>query len=177
MPKARPLPASVFSVGKKKTKSGKQEYAFTVPCIKCGAIRTVMRRQHAISMSLKPCKACSNKNNNPIGLVGSIRASFFRKFETGAFQRNKVWNVTIEFCNEVLEKQNHLCALSGLPISAKGAFDQITASLDRIDNAKGYEIGNVQWVHKEINMMRGPLPIDRFVQLCQSVAEKSEVVN
>ena len=107
-----------------------------------------------------------------MGLVGTIRTSFFRKYETGASQRNKIWDITIEFCSEILEKQNHRCALSGLPISAEGAFDQITASLDRIDNEKGYEAGNVQWVHKEINMMRGTLPVDRFIELCQFVADK-----
>jgi len=125
-------------------------------------------------MSLKPCKTCSNKNNNPIELVGTIRASFFNRYEFGANQRDKVWNITIEFCSELLEKQNHLCALSGLPISAEGAFNQITASLDRIDNSKGYEIDNVQWVHKEINMMRGTLPVDRFIELCQFVADRSK---
>jgi hypothetical protein len=172
MGKTRPLPTNVLSIGKRKTKSGKQEYAFTVPCIKCGSIRVVKRRQHAISMSLKPCKTCSNKNNNPIGLVGTIRASFFNKYAVGASQRDKVWGITIEFCSELLEEQNHLCALSGLPISAEGALNQITASLDRIDNSKGYEIDNVQWVHKEINMMRGALPVDRFIKLCQFVADR-----
>jgi hypothetical protein len=172
MAKARPLPTNIISIGKKKTKSGKQEYAFTVPCIKCGTIRTVKRRQHAISMSSKPCKTCSNKNNNPIGLVGDIRASFFKKYEISATQRNKVWGITIEYCDELLKKQNHECALSGLPISAKGDFNKITASLDRINNDKGYAIGNVQWVHKEINMMRGSLSIDRYIELCKSVADK-----
>ena len=60
--------------------------------------------------------------------------------------------------------------MTGMYISLE--YKEQTASLDRIDNSKGYEVGNIQWVHKEINMMRGPLPIDRFIELCGFVADK-----
>jgi len=56
--------------------------------------------------------------------------------------------------------------LSGLDISFTGK----TASLDRIDNEKGYVEGNVQWVHKDINNMKHTYPNDYFVNLCQQVA-------
>ena len=39
-----------------------------------------------------------------------------------------------------------------------------------IDNSKGYEIGNVQWVHKDINMMRNKYDITYFIKMCRLVA-------
>jgi len=32
-----------------------------------------------------------------------------------------------------------------------------SVSIDRIDNKKGYIIGNVQWIHKKINIMKNIL--------------------
>lgn len=46
----------------------------------------------------------------------------------------------------------HLCyvfRITGLPLCL--TYSKITASLDRIDNSIGYCLGNVQWVHKDIN--------------------------
>ena len=57
--------------------------------------------------------------------------------------------------------------MTGMHISLE--YKEQTASFDRIDNSKGYEVGNIQWVHKEINMMRGTLSVDRFIELCEFV--------
>ena len=173
MPSARPLPDGVSSLGKRTKKGGGLEYAFSIPCLKCGRDRVVKRRQHAISMAEKPCKKCSNKSNHPIGLVGQVRASFFNKFITGASQRNKSWSIDISYAAKKFEEQGGLCALSGIEIDAGGSgcgLNEITASLDRIDNSVGYEPENIQWVHKDINMMRGSLGVDRFLDLCSHVA-------
>lgn len=37
-------------------------------------------------------------------------------------------------------------------------------SIDRIDNSRGYELGNVQTVTAQYNMARGELPVDAFEQ-------------
>ena len=44
------------------------------------------------------------------------------------------------------------------------------AQLDRIDNDKGYIIGNIQWVHKDINKMKWKFNINKFIQMCREVA-------
>jgi len=46
-----------------------------------------------------------------------------------------------------------------------------TASLDRIDNNKGYIKGNVQWVLKDINKMKNIHTQDYFIELCKLVWE------
>lgn len=168
------MPANVKRIGRATTKHGKFEFAFEVCCIKCNRIRIVKRRQHAIGMSCKPCKKCSNKNNHPAGEQFGIRLSFFRKYKVNAEMRSKPWNITIEDAGNTLINQNNKCALSGIPLISSGDFKDITASLDRIDNSIGYEKDNIQWVHKEINMMRGTLTIERFIEICKSVAIHNE---
>lgn len=167
---AKALPTSVTPIDKTKNKSGKLEFTFAVKCVVCGRLRNVRRRQHALHMSVKPCKRCSNRNNHPQGTFRGIRISFFKKYKVGAEQRSKKWDLSIEEAADILERQNYRCALTGLPLLASGDFPNITASLDRKDNSLGYTASNVQWVHKDVNMMRGPLGINRFLELCCAVA-------
>lgn len=42
--------------------------------------------------------------------------------------------------------------------------------MDRIDHTKGYVVGNVQWVHRHINMMKWKLGQELFIDLCKKVA-------
>ena len=70
---------------------------------------------------------------------------------------------------------NGKCALSGLEIQFgkhwKMMSDQ-TASLDRIDNTKGYITGNVQWVHKQVNFMKGTMEQTEFIEFCKLISSK-----
>jgi len=86
--------------------------------------------------------------------------------------KKKQFKISIEYIWNLFLKQNRLCALSGLPIKfAKNYKDSTTASLDRIDSAKGYIEGNVQWTHKEINKIKLDLSVDRFLFLCEEVTK------
>lgn len=44
-----------------------------------------------------------------------------------------------------------------------------TASLDRIDSTKGYVEGNVQWIHKRLNIMKGKSTDVTFIKDCERV--------
>jgi hypothetical protein len=46
-----------------------------------------------------------------------------------------------------------------------------TASLDRIDSSKGYFKGNVQWIHKDLNVMKMDLTEEKFIDYCKLVYE------
>ena len=82
--------------------------------------------------------------------------------------------ITIKEAWDLFLLQNRECALSGLkltfPRTSNGSDG--TASLDRIDSSKGYVSGNVQWVHKQINIMKNVLTQDRFIELCCAIASK-----
>lgn len=66
----------------------------------------------------------------------------------------------------LFEVQNEKCAISGLDIKLG-----INASLDRKDSSLGYTKGNVQWVHKDINIIKGSFSEEYFIEVCTYVKE------
>lgn len=68
-------------------------------------------------------------------------------------------------------QQGKKCALSGIPLTISSTRKYNTASIDRIDNGKGYETGNIQWVHKHVNFMKRDHSVDYFIKLCTMVAD------
>jgi hypothetical protein len=83
-------------------------------------------------------------------------------------------DMTQEEAYEIFKNQNGLCKFTKLPISfldKNGQRKSKTASLDRIDNSKGYNKGNAQWVHKTINMMKRDFSENEFIELCRLVSE------
>lgn len=75
-------------------------------------------------------------------------------------------------------EQEGKCALTGDKLYFKSSrLDRIdskeqTASLDRIDSSKGYIEGNVQWVHKKINLIKMDLSQEEFIEMCKKVSNK-----
>jgi hypothetical protein len=165
MPITLDLPDNVF-----KNKQGR----WIRYCSKCGGEVSHLRRNYCIGAHLikQPCKKCSNISNNPSGMVGYIRLSWFEAFKKSAITRGYSWDLTPEELDTLYNIQQQRCALSGLSIGWSSEGWDHTASIDRIDNNKGYFLGNIQLVHKKINMMRGQLSVEDFVDLCKLVAIK-----
>jgi hypothetical protein len=78
--------------------------------------------------------------------------------------------ITKEFAWELFQKQNKKCALSGLELVISNDHKKNTASIDRIDSAKGYTEENVQWVHKHINIMKNRFDQDYFIEMCKLIS-------
>lgn len=165
--------SGIIFAGYARTRTGKIVTTWTVRCKKCSRERTVKRRDHAKRHAGMVCKYCSNKNNHPQGELRGVRISFLRKYALQAAARGLAWNVTHDHLVDIADKQSRKCAMTGVPLCFSGDFEDITASLDRINNHVGYEKTNVQWVHKEINMMRGRMTTEQFVLRCRQVAESA----
>jgi len=102
---------------------------------------------HIFSKQTKSC-GCQNKKTiraKKLPYVSSIRFSIIK---AGAKSRSLEFDITPEYINYIMIEQNFKCKLSGLKITANNIDGIDSASLDRIDNTKGYIEGNVQWVHK-----------------------------
>ncbi len=115
--------------------------------------------------------------------VGEIRAAFWNGYKEGARVRQLPFELTMDYAWQLYEAQGRRCALSGvtlqfgpigLPKGSRNRKSRTTASLDRIDNSKGYVEGNVQWVHKQVNVMRNTLPVSEFVAWCAQIAAHSQ---
>lgn len=115
-------------------------------------------------IKLKSC-GCYDKS------VGYISGTYFAQIKGRAKYSNIDFKITKEYINQLLINQNFRCNLSGLDIKiVKGrSSKETTASLDRIDNTKGYIEGNVQWVHKHINFMKAGHKQEYFLELCKLI--------
>lgn len=71
-------------------------------------------------------------------------------------------------------KQNGLCYYTGLRLEfgqKQKDRNQQTASIDRLDNAKGYTTDNIVWCHKHINLMKKDLTVERFMFIAKKTVE------
>jgi hypothetical protein len=102
--------------------------------------------------------------------------NLFSRICTSAKRRKYELNITIEYLWNLFNDQNKKCIFTGLELSLGDSQCRgRTASLDRIDGSKGYIIGNVQWVHKDINMMKQKMSDNQFIYMCSLVARYRDV--
>lgn len=104
--------------------------------------------------------------------VGEIGGDFWREFlrsSDGTKRRVLPMEVSQQYLWDLFLSQDRRCAYTREVLTLHPRNTR-TASVDRVDNLLGYVEGNVQWVHKEINMMKGQLSDKRFRQLCGAVA-------
>ena len=106
--------------------------------------------------------------------VGELSKTHWSQIIRHANNKKHEVAITIEDAWNLFCGQNRKCAITGTDIHFvnSGAVDT-TASLDRIDSGKGYIIGNVQWVHKDINSMKSNLKQEKFITLCKLVANNN----
>lgn len=99
-----------------------------------------------------------------------------------AKRRNIEFDLKPQYLDKIFLKQKKKCVYTDLsltlPINCYERRNGLyNASLDRIDNSKGYVEGNVQWVHKRINMMKHSMSEDDFITICNMVAKKHKSSN
>jgi len=139
----------------------------------CGFIKSVagieLRRKHSTR-----CKNCHHKSF--IKNYGEMRNFTFYHIECSALARGLELKVTPEYLWDLYLKQDKKCKLSGIEIEFSNDINKrywikTTASLDRIDNTKGYIEGNCQWIHKEINKMKWKLNEQQFINHCCRITD------
>ena len=85
-------------------------------------------------------------------------------------------DITMEYVWDLFLQQNKKCTLSGLPLEFPEGRRPYggTASLDRIDSNEGYIRGNVQWLHKEVNMLKGSRTDQELIRLCKLITDNND---
>ena len=95
----------------------------------------------------------------------------WERIKRDAKKRGLVFDLDIKDTYDLFLSQKRKCALSGTPIYFSTIVKENTASLDRKNSLKGYVDGNVQWVHKDVNIMKRDLTDKRFVDVCKMVVK------
>ncbi|MEX0597056.1 MAG: hypothetical protein WD512_11205 [Candidatus Paceibacterota bacterium] len=140
----------------------------------CGN-KTTTYSTHLIRENVKSC-GCNaiKKGSNHVqwtgfGEISGKRWNSIRRINQKGERKSRQnisFEIDIKFAWELFLKQNRKCALSGIELT----FKPKTASLDRIDNSKGYLENNVQWVHKDINRMKNIFDNQYFIDTCKRIA-------
>ena len=107
---------------------------------------------------------------------GEISGRYWHTTYVKAIERELKFEISIEYAWDLFLKQNRRCALTGVLLEFRNSNYKrkkvmLVASLDRIDSSKGYSIGNVQWIHKDINKMKQSFSQDYFKEMCILVAK------
>lgn len=109
--------------------------------------------------------------NNTTGYK-DILGSKWAVWRIGAERRKIDFDITIEEAWNIFIEQDKKCALSGIELHfQKGLVKTQTASLDRIDSTKAYTVDNIQWVHKDINIMKGAMKEENFLYYCKKITK------
>lgn len=157
-------------------KRGKHAY-YLCKC-ECGNEKEVSR----INLMANHTRSCGclkrrkGKNNKCWSGCGDLSGRIWSSIKIKAKTRNLGFELTIEEAWDKFEEQGGKCALTGWPISLVSSKNQNwrrSASLDRIDNTSGYSKANIQWLHKDVNWMKGRFSHDRFIEICQAVCQQT----
>ena len=90
----------------------------------------------------------------------------------GAKKRNKnrlkkPFTITKEYLKEIFPYEDRRCPVLGIEFKVRDGHGPVfnSATLDRIDNDKGYEIGNVIWVCNKVNQIKGYSTPDEIIKV------------
>lgn len=150
--------------------SSKKNARWFCKCNLCDKIESVLAYNLKNGAS-KQCRSCSNPPKFATGLTAT---HWYKICQYAAKRKIKIL-ITREFAFNLFNKQNGKCSLSGVQITLPKKWIDIehgnySASLDRIDSTKDYSIGNVQWVHRDINFMKNVFSQDYFIEMCKKVS-------
>jgi hypothetical protein len=150
---------------------------------KCGKVLLVSCYS-IVKNTSKGCLDCSFKAKEGAGNpafvgYGIVPGRFANRFIKKKSPKEPC-TITAKDIEELYFKQHQKCALTGLPISFENTNIRTrdlscTASIDRIDSSRGYTLGNIQLVHKDVNTMKNAFEQEYFIKMCKLIVSKSEV--
>jgi len=135
-------------------------------CPECGIEQAYTLRRSAVRSTKQKtlCPECLKKAAEENSL--DDRTRLYNQFKRNAEKKEREWALTQE---QMWAEYRGVCMLTGWPLSIHRK--STTASLDRIDNEKGYTIDNVQWVHTMVNIAKFKYSQQQFIAMCKAVAE------
>jgi len=163
-------------LGKNKYKS--REWLCKCKCGNERIFRTSMLSGNGVVKATQ-CKECYKQSVELKNRVYNyIPNRFWYKLLNVSKRRKKEINITKKYLYNIYEQQNKKCALTGVDLyftDLRTNYNRYTnASLDRIDNSKGYIKGNLQWLEKRVNMMKQQYSQDEFIEVCKMVTKNNE---
>lgn len=134
----------------------------TYHCKYCGDTN----REHFGSLHTV-CKDCYNKQDR------LYRQSYAERLYKNSKQNSRhypfKYDITPEYIQQILEKQNYKCAYSGITFSSDRKNKFTYPTIDRIDSNKGYEVGNICICTHFVNMMKNNCSVEKFKDIITKI--------
>ena len=116
----------------------------------------------------KPWKGC-----------GDLSGNYWNRLKKSALLRGWSFEIDIDYAWELFKKQNKKCKLTDRDLHMEVSYmnprnkntPRQTASLDRVNPHEGYIVGNVQWVHVDVNYMKQEMDQSTFIATCMEIVE------
>jgi len=160
-------------------KKGHNMY-YTVECNNCGKI--YLKSKCTFLRSKCQCYKAVKGAYNFKG-YGNVSMRYYNRLKRYCKKRNQEFSISLEYLWKVYLSQNGKCALSGIDIpllknpKTKAQRESQLASVDRINSSIGYIEGNVQWVHKDINLMKNKFDQNYFIKMCKKISKNGITSN
>lgn len=142
----------------------------------CGLIKPT-RTSHIIRNISKGCPKCKDSSfisSKSAHWKGGkfISSTCLTMCKLAAKRRSLEFTITIEDLENQWLKQNGKCIYSNIELTLPNkALDRnFNCSIDRRNSNIGYNKDNIQWVLKEVNLMKMDLKEDRFIELCKLIS-------
>ena len=104
-----------------------------------------------------------------------VRNKFSKQKSKALNTRNLEWTLEVESVVKAIIDQGR-CAISGRPFVYKtGHID--SPSIDRINSEHGYTPDNVMFVGSHVNIMKGSLELETFVELCSDIGKNRKNIS
>ena len=148
-----------------------------VKCKECGNIKLLtaphIRRFRSCGCKTRDLQSAALRKSLNRGGYEEIFATHWTSIKKNSLSRNLPFEVDAKYAWELFINQTRKCALTGvhLQFPTRCWSKDGNASLDRIDSDKGYIRDNLQWVHKNINMMKQQYSTELFFDWCKKVVE------
>tara|TARA_R110000803_G_C11866273_1_gene307842 strand:- start:87 stop:656 length:570 start_codon:yes stop_codon:yes gene_type:complete len=186
MPAARDLIGETFHELVVKSRAGANRQGSITWLCECSCGKEKVYSSDHLTRKKSPVKSCgcrairSGRDHHQWSGCGEISGNWFyghvlRERKQNSRARIPV-TITVEDAWELFLKQDRKCSLSGVELDISPTRKYNTASIDRIDSSKGYEMGNIQWVHKHINFMKRTYSQEYFIEMCSRVAQNNLTV-
>jgi phage FluMu protein Com len=148
------------------------EHYWNVRCLSCNNLFT-RRAGQLVNKRSKGCQSCNSIEREKYSFWEGIDG-ISKQYLTKLTYRRKVLSLELKDLVDIWKAQQGRCALSGIQLSVvqkDSNWAESTASIDRIDSSKGYIKGNIQWVHKKLNMMKSNMTDQDFFNWCKLVVD------
>lgn len=160
--------------------SGQRAPYWKIICIHCNVEKTLSRHK-IINSCQKGCRKCIKDRFSGIDSplwkdtdIKKVTGIYYQKTKHQAEKRKIPFQITRKEMDAKFIEQNGKCIYTGYDLFFGDNYQNGNASIDRINSKEGYISNNIQWVHKDINIMKWDFSHDQFINICKLITENTK---